>query len=114
MALNYNLSKVNAISENDNEFVMSIVELFITEIPSDLKKLHKGVKDKNHEQAYAYAHKIKPTLDLLGMNQAYEEILIIEDWTRRAGKRKEINDTYDSLESRIKKTVKEIKKDYKL
>ncbi len=114
MALNYNLAKVYALSDNDPEFVMQIITLFVTEVPQDLVQIKLGIKTKEHKLAYAYAHKIKPTLDLLGMNVAFEEILQIEAWTKREGKRKEIRDTFDSVESQIEKAVKEIKKDFNL
>lgn len=114
MALNYNLAKVYALSDNDPEFVMQIITLFVTEVPQDLTQIKLGIKTKDHKLAYAYAHKIKPTLDLLGMTVAFEEILQVEAWTKREGKRKEINDTYDSIESQIEKAVKEIKKDFDL
>jgi hypothetical protein len=48
------------------------------------------------------------------MNVAFEEILQIEAWTRAEGKRKEIKDTFDSVESQIEKAVKEISKDFSL
>lgn len=114
MALNYNLSKVYALSDNDPEFVNQVVTLFVTEVPQDLLQIKLGIKTKDHKLAYSYAHKIKPTLDLLGMTMAFEEILQIEAWTKAEGKRKEINDTFDSVESQIEKAVKEIKKDYDL
>src|SRR6476469_5108312 len=112
MALNYNLAKVYALSDDDPEFVMQIIQLFVTEVPQDLLQIKEGIKEKDHKQAYAYAHKIKPTLDLLGMTTAFEETLQIEAWTKREGKRREINDTFDSVESQIEKAVKEIKKDF--
>ncbi|HEX8270353.1 MAG TPA: histidine kinase [Flavobacterium sp.] len=114
MALNYNLSKVYALSDNDPEFVNQVVALFVTEVPLDLLQIKLGIKTKDHKLAYSYAHKIKPTLDLLGMTMAFEEILQIEAWTKAEGKRKEINDTFDSVESQIEKAVKEIKKDFDL
>ena len=114
MAVNYNLEKVYALSDNDPEFVMQIISLFVTEVSQDLTQIKLGIKTKDHKLAYAYAHKIKPTLDLLGMSNAFEETLQIEAWTKREGKRKEINDTFDSVESQIEKAVKEIKKDYDL
>ena len=58
MAINYNLSKVYALSDNDPEFVMQIITLFVTEVPLDLKQIENGIKDKDHKLAYAYAHKI--------------------------------------------------------
>ena len=114
MALNYNLAKVYALSDNDPEFVNQIISLFVTEVPLDLLQIKLGIKTKDHKLAYAYAHKIKPTLDLLGMDQAFEEILQIEAWTKVEGKRKEINATFDSVESQIEKAVKEISKDFEL
>ena len=106
MAINYNLAKVYALSDNDPEFVMQIITLFVTEVPQDLKQIELGIKTKEHKLAYAYAHKIKPTLDLLGMTMAYEEILQVEAWTRVEGKRKEIVATFESIESQIEKAIK--------
>ena len=114
MALNYNLAKVYAISENDDDFALQIVTLFVTEVPADLEQVKEGINNKQYRQAYAYAHKIKPTLDLLGMTVGFEEILVIEDWTKREGKRKEIKETFKSLEARVEKAIKEIKKDFSL
>ena len=114
MAINYNLSKVYALSDNDPEFVMQIITLFVTEVPEDLKQIDLGIKTKDHKLAYSYAHKIKPSLDLLGMTVAFEEILQVEAWTKAEGKRKEINDTFASIQSQVDKAVKEIKKDFEL
>ena len=114
MAINYNLAKVYALSDNDPEFVMQIITLFVTEVPEDMKQIELGIKEKDHKLAYAYAHKITPTLDLLGMSVAFEEILQVEAWTKREGKRKEINDTFESIKSQVEKAVKEIKKDFEV
>ena len=114
MAINYNLSKVYALSDNDPEFVMQIITLFVTEVPEDLKQIDLGIKTKDHKLAYSYAHKIKPSLDLLGMTVAFEEILQVEAWTKAEGKRKEIDDTFASIQSQIEKAVKEIRKDFDL
>lgn len=114
MALKYNLSKVYALSENDPEFVQQIVTLFVEEVPEDLKKIKEGIDTKNHQLAYSYAHKIKPTLDLIGLNIAFEEILQVEAWTKAEGKKKDIIETFKSIKKRVKEAVKEIKKDFDL
>ncbi|MDI9257226.1 MULTISPECIES: Hpt domain-containing protein [Flavobacterium] len=114
MAINYNLAKVYALSDNDTEFVMQIITLFVTEVPEDMKQIEQGIKEKDHKLAYAYAHKIKPTLDLLGMTVAHQEILEVEAWTKREGKRKEIVDTFASIQSQVDKAIKEIKKDFEV
>lgn len=114
MALHYNLAKVYALSDNDPEFVKQILALFVTEVPLDLIQIKLGIKTKEYKLAYSYAHKIKPSLDLLGLNVAFEEILQIEAWTKNEGRRKEIQATFDSVESQIEKAVKEISKDFSL
>ncbi|HLF51988.1 histidine kinase [Flavobacterium sp.] len=114
MALHYNLAKVYALSDNDPEFVSEIINLFVTEVPSDLEQVKDGIEEKNHKKAYSYAHKIKPSLDLLGLNVAYEEILQIEAWTKTEGKKKEIKEIYKSVAHQVEKAVKEIKKDFSL
>lgn len=114
MAINYNLAKVYALSDNDPEFVMQIITLFVTEVPEDMKFIESGIKEKDHKQAYAYAHKIKPTLDLLGMSVAFEEILQVEAWTKTEGRKKDIIETFKSVKQRVKDAVKEIKKDFDL
>ncbi|TDO71503.1 Hpt domain-containing protein [Flavobacterium chryseum] len=112
MALKYNLSKVYALSDNDPEFVNEILKLFVTEVPEDLKQIKEGIKKKDHKYAYAYAHKIKPTLDLMGLNVAFEEILQVEAWTKAEGKKKEIVETFKSIKIQVKEAIKEIKKDF--
>lgn len=114
MALHYNLAKVYALSENDTEFAIQILQLFVTEVPSDLQQIDEGIKNKNYQQAYSFAHKIKPTFDLIGMNVAYQEILEIEAWTKREGKKSEIQATFDSIKNQVEKAIKEIKKDFEI
>lgn len=114
MAINYNLAKVYELSDNDPEFVIQIISLFVSEIPDDMKQIEIGIETKDYKLAYSYSHKIKPTLDLLGMTTAHREILEVESWTKREGKRKEINETFESINSQVEKTIKEIKKDYDL
>ncbi len=114
MALHYNLAKVYALSDNDPEFVMQIVTLFVTEVPEDLLQIKEGIKKKDHKHAYAYAHKVKPTLDLLGLKVAFEEILQIEAWTKAEGEKKEIKETFKSVKNQVSEAVKELKKDFDL
>lgn len=114
MALHYNLAKVYALSDNDPEFVLQIVNLFVTEVPDDLAQIKEGIKKKDHKHAYAYAHKIKPTLDLLGLKVAFEEILQVEAWTKAEGEKKEIKETFKSIKHQVEDAVKELKKDFDL
>jgi hypothetical protein len=114
MALHYNLSKVYALSDHDTEFVNQILFLFVNEVPNDLSEIKSGIKLELHNEVYAYAHKIKPTLDLMGMNVAFEELLLIEAWAKGKGKKKSVKETYKSVKAQVDAAIKEIKKDFNL
>lgn len=114
MALHYNLAKVYSISDNDVEFAKQIVELFIQEVPAEVKNIRRGVKDKDHDKVYHAAHKIKPTLDLLGLDLAYEDVVAIEAWSRAEGKKKEIKEVVKNLKKLVEETLAELRKDYNL
>ena len=114
MALHYNLAKVYALSDNDPEFVLQIVTLFVNEIPEDLAEIKEGIRKKDHKHAYSYAHKVKPSLDLMGLKVAFEEILQIEAWTKTEGETKEIKETFKSVKHQVKDAIKELKKDFDL
>jgi HPt (histidine-containing phosphotransfer) domain-containing protein len=114
MALHYNLAKVYALSDNDPEFVNQILTLFVNEIPEDLEEIKEGIKKKDHKHAYAYAHKVKPSLDLLGLKVAFEEILQIEAWTKTEGEKKEIKETFKSVKNQVEDAIKELRKDFDL
>lgn len=114
MALQYNLAKVYEISENDAGFALQIVHLFLEEVPTEINNIKEGIAVKDFSRVYAAAHKIKPSLDLLGMDIAYEENLQIMTWAKTEGKKKEIKEIFKSLRDRVNSSTKELKKDFKI
>ncbi|WP_338375359.1 Hpt domain-containing protein [uncultured Flavobacterium sp.] len=114
MALHYNLAKVYEISSNDADFAQQIVELFLQEVPPEIENIKKGIKAKDYKKTYAAAHKIKPTLDLLGMDLAFDEVNQIMNWTKVEGKKKEILEVYKLLKEQVKLSSKEIKKNHNI
>ncbi len=114
MALQYNLAKVYEISENDADFVKQIVTLFIDEVPIEIGSMKTGIEEKDYAKVYASSHKIKPSLDLLGMELSYDENIQIMQWTKAEGKRKEISEIFKSFKNRVEDGMKELKKDFNL
>ena len=114
MALHYNLAKVYEISSNDANFVQEILTLFLKEVPEEIQKIKEGINDKDYKKAYASAHKIKPTLDLLGMDIAYDEVNQIMNWANDEGKKKDIKEIFKLLKSQVELSSKEIKKNHNI
>ena len=63
----YNLDKINEMAEGDEDFINSVISVFLEEVPQDLELLEVALNEQNHDQVYKLAHKIKPNVDLLGM-----------------------------------------------
>ena len=63
MAINYNLSKVYALSHNDPEFVMQVITLFVDEVPHDIQlPMKKSFKLKIGPKVKERRKKLKPLL----------------------------------------------------
>ena len=85
----YNLDKIKEMAEGDEEFVLSVISVFLEEVPLDLRDLEEAIEASHYDQVYKLAHKIKPNVDLLGMEQTRAIALEIET----LGKQREEGDT---------------------
>ena len=64
MEQHYKLFRVRELADNDEDFVASLAEAFLEEVPEDAERLKKAVAEKDYYNAYQAAHKMKPTVDL--------------------------------------------------
>lgn len=110
----YNLDKINEMADGDEEFVQSVISVFLEEVPNDLAALEKALEKENYEQVYQLAHKIKPNVDLLGMEQTRAAALEIETLGKNAANMAEIQKVFPILQKDIAQVVGELKKDFNL
>lgn len=108
----YKLDKIHEMAEGDEDFVHSVVSVFLEEVPQDLEALEKAIQQKEYEQVYKLAHKIKPNVDLLGMEQARAAALEIETLGKEAGNDGQIRDLFPLLQKDILQVIAELKKDF--
>lgn len=74
----YNLSVIQAVSGGDAEFVKKMVLLFIETVPANIKELIVFTETGNWELVSKMAHKLKSTLDAMGMHVLKQVIRTIE------------------------------------
>lgn len=110
----YSLDKVKEMAEGDEEFITSVISVFLEEVPQDLERLEKALSIRNYEQVYQLAHKIKPNVDLLGMEQTRAAALEIETLGRSEANMSEIQEIFPNLKKDIEQVVSELKKDFNL
>jgi len=110
----YNLDKINEMADGDEDFINSVILVFLEEVPQDLEGLEKALEHENHEQVYQLAHKIKPNVDLLGMEQTRAAALKIETLGKNAANINEIKEIFPILKTDIYQVVSELQKDFGL
>jgi HPt (histidine-containing phosphotransfer) domain-containing protein len=83
--MSYSLEQIEAISNGDQDFIQSIVELFIDNATSCLLELNKGVTSKDGIKVKFYAHQLKPSIDLFEIKEAKELVRILENESLNEG-----------------------------
>ena len=76
----YNLQGLKEMSGGDNEFVQQVIQMTLEDLPQVIERLQEGVDTQNWNQVFQVAHKIKPTMQTIGINNAiWENILLIKN-----------------------------------
>ena len=110
----YNLDKINEMAEGDDDFIISVISVFLEEVPVDLQALETAISEKDFNQIYKMAHKIKPNVDLLGMEQTRANALEIETLGKSEGSYEAIQSKFPILKKDVEQVIMELKKDYNL
>lgn len=113
MPNSYNLQKVREISGGDESFVTVIVETFLQEIPPDMKSMQMAIGNDNHKMAYQFAHKMKPNLEMFGID-LLKEIAAMEKWSDSTKTTATIQPQLDKIISTLNTVLAELKKDFSL
>lgn len=72
------LSYLKGISSGSTEFMIDIIDLFLTQMPDYFEQLDQLIKEENWLKAAEIAHKIKPSLTFMGVQSAMESMAEIE------------------------------------
>ncbi len=108
----YSLDKINEMAEGDQDFVNSVISVFLDEVPQDLESLETAIANMDYENVYKLAHKIKPNVDLLGMEQTRATALEIETLGKNPENSAEIEEKFPLLKKDIHQVISELKKDF--
>jgi PAS domain S-box-containing protein len=74
----YSLAMVEAISGGDTEFVKRMVKLFLDTMPESLSEMDAALKDGRWEALGKLAHKLKSTIDSMGITELKQVVRTIE------------------------------------
>ena len=109
----YSLDKINEMAEGDTDFIESVIAVFLDEVPQDLQNLEAAIESKDYEKVYKLAHKIKPNVDLLGMEQTRAVAYEIETLGKTPGDNgPAIEQKFPLLKKDVLQVIAELKNDF--
>lgn len=114
MTMIYSLDKIEEMADGDQDFIVSVVSVFLEEVPQDLALLEEALGRQDYEQVYKLAHKIKPNVDLLGMEQTRAVALQIETLGKNEANMSEIRGIFPTLKKDVLQVVNELRTDFGL
>jgi len=113
MSKTYSLDSLQEIAGGDEEFMAVIAKTFLDEIPPDLEALIQAVDNNNKALAYQFAHKMKPNLEMLGLNLT-KDVTAIESWSNTSKNKAAVDSQVQKINTTLKQVFKELKADFDL
>jgi len=113
MSNHYSIDSLRDLSGNDSEFMMVVARTFLDEIPPDLASLKEAITNNNKELAYQFAHKMKPNIEMFGID-LLKQITSIESWTKTSKSTETVLPQIDLVVTTLHRVFDELKEDFKL
>ena len=74
----YDLTMIRSVSGGDDGFIKKMILLFIETVPQNVQELVDASEHKNWEQVSKMAHKLKSTIDSMGIRILRDQIRTVE------------------------------------
>lgn len=113
MEQHYKLFRVRELADNDEDFILTLAETFVEEVSFDAERLEKAVTEKNYQEAYQVAHKMKPTIDLFELG-VLGTLIEVQDWGKFTQTDVDITEKFNIVKIAVDNALTEIKSDFNL
>ena len=106
------MDKIKEMAEGDEEFIQSVISVFLEEVPEDLGGLETAVGTGDYQQIYQLSHKIKPNVDLLGMENTRALALEMETLGKNRENLEGIRERFPRLKKDVEQVIIELQNDF--
>jgi PAS domain S-box-containing protein len=103
------LTYLEKVSGNNKSFVIEIAETIVNSIPKSLQEMEAFINEKNWAEVARVAHKIKPSVTLIGMNQLKQQIILLEEEAKKKRKPKLIVQLAQEINGALSKAIESLK-----
>ncbi len=104
----YNLSQLEELAGGNTEFVNSMVETFLEHTPGQLEEILQAYESLDLATVGAVAHKIKPNIELFGINAIKQDIRVVEEKGKQGLKDKDLEESIKRVELHLKEAFNQL------
>jgi len=105
----YDLSMIRSISGGDSGFVKKMILLFVETVPQNVQEMVDATGQKNWEQVSKMAHKLKSTIDSMGIRSLHDQIRAVEMQAKNGEQLELMPDMVRQVESVVADCIQELK-----
>ncbi|WP_417608088.1 Hpt domain-containing protein [Owenweeksia hongkongensis] len=104
----YNLSQLEELAGGNTEFVDSMVDTFLEHTPGQLEEILQAFKISDLATVGAVAHKIKPNIELFGINTIKQDIRVVEEKGKQGVTDAELETSLKRVELHLKEAFNQL------
>lgn len=109
----YNLNMLEEMTGGDRDFMTEMAKAFVDEITDDIRAMNEAIDYENAALTYQIAHKMKPNLQMFGL-QLTLEIEQLEAWSKSTRTKAEILPSAKKITDKVSKAISELQSDFNL
>ncbi len=110
MENNYNLTSLKNLSRGNNEFVDMMISIFVEQTTDVIAKISAAILQDDFMEVSRLIHKIKPSIESLGILSIVSEISLLEKIAKEEGNKEQISTIFITIKQVLEETVEQLKK----
>jgi HPt (histidine-containing phosphotransfer) domain-containing protein len=105
------LSYLHTLSKGNTSFEQKMLKTFIQQTTTDMKKLKQSLDDEDWDSIFLIAHKMKPSLQFVGLSLLHGDVLSLETLARQRNDVHKTAELISEISSVIDLAMEEIKEE---
>jgi CheY-like chemotaxis protein len=105
----FDLTMIRSVSGGDEGFIKKMILLFIETVPQNVQELVDATSNKNWEQVAKMAHKLKSTIDSMGIRSLHSKIRTVEHQAKNGEHLDQMPDMVGHVESVVSVCIQQLR-----
>jgi HPt (histidine-containing phosphotransfer) domain-containing protein len=105
----YDLTMIRSVSGGDEAFIKKMILLFIETVPQNVKELVDATTSKNWEQVAKMAHKLKSTIDSMGIRSLHSQIRSVEQQAKNGERPEQMPEMVKQVELVVSDCIQQLR-----